>query len=244
LTDVFTEPPETPAVVERRRRTRLQAVAFFGGFALVGLIALTLILALGGRMYLVSEPGRELVTSFVAGKKISRYGRINVEGLSGDLFDDFTLDRVTITDAKGVWLDARDVRVDWSYWPLVTRRFHATEITARSIRLLRRPELDPPDGKPPQPMPISVDIDDFTADVELMEGFAQEYGRWRLTGEALVPRAGEKTASISAYSLNHPGDYLRIAATLGDKLEDLRVNLRAAEAQGGTAEIKQLKLAS
>ncbi|MES2862307.1 MAG: hypothetical protein V4701_12600, partial [Pseudomonadota bacterium] len=224
---------ETPAKVEKRRRTRLQAIGFFGGFALIGLVVLALILALGGRMYLVSGPGRELVTSFVAGKKISRYGRINVEGLSGDLFDDFTLARVTITDAKGVWLDARDVHIDWSYWPLVTRRFHATEITAKSIQLLRRPEIDPPDGRPPQPMPISIDIDKFTADVELMEGFSKEYGRWRLTGDALVPRAGDKVARVAAYSLNRPGDFLRIAATLGDKPEDLRLNLRASEAQGG-----------
>ena len=228
-----TTPVETPAKAEKRRRTRLQAVAFFGGFALIGLVVLTLVLAIGGRMYLVSGPGRDLVTSFVAGKKISRYGRINVEGLRGDLFDDFTLARVTITDEKGVWLEARDVRVDWSYWPLVSRRFHASEITARSVRLLRQPELDPPDGKPPQPMPISIDIDRFTADIELLEGFSKEYGRWRLTGDAAIPRVGDKVANVSAYSLNRPGDFLRIAATLGAGPEDLRLNLRANEAQGG-----------
>jgi len=222
-----------PVQVAKRRRSRLQTVAFLGGFILVGLVALTLILAFGGRMYLVTGPGRDLVTSFVTGQKISRYGRINVEGLSGDLFDDFTLARVTVTDEKGIWLEARDVHVDWSYWPLVTRRFQATEITARSIRLLRRPEIEPPDGKPPRPMPISVEIDRFTADIELMEGFSQEYGRWRLTGGALVPRSGNKTATVSAYSLNRPGDFLRLAATLGAGPEDLRLNLRASEAQGG-----------
>ncbi len=228
-----TTPAETPAKAEKRRRTRLQAFAFFGGFALIGLVVLALILAVGGRMYLVSGPGRDLVTSFVAGKKISRYGRINVEGLKGDLFDDFTLSRVTITDEQGVWLEARDVRVDWTYWPLVTRRFHASEITAKSVRLLRRPELDPPDGRPPQPMPISIDIDRFTADIELLEGFSKEYGRWRLTGDAEIPRAGDKVANVSAYSLNRPGDFLRVAATLGAGPEDLRLNLRASEAQGG-----------
>ncbi|WP_409840428.1 hypothetical protein, partial [Brevundimonas sp.] len=117
-------------------------VAIFGGLAVAGLLALALILALGGRKYLLSGPGRDLVTSFVAGQKIGRYGRINVEGLSGDLFDDFTIGRVTVTDAQGVWLEATDVRVDWSYWPLVTRRFHASEISAGQIRLLRRPDVE------------------------------------------------------------------------------------------------------
>ena len=224
---------DTPAKAEKRRRTRLQTLAFFGGFSLIGLVALMLILAFGSRMYLVTGPGRELVTSFVTGTKIGRYGRINVEGLSGDLFDDFTLDRVTVTDEKGVWLEARQVHVDWEYWPLLTRRFHATEITAGSIRLLRRPEVEPPDGKPPQPMPISINIDRLSADVELMEDFSQEYGRWRLTGEALVPRRGDKTATLNAYSLSRPGDFLRVAATVGAKPEDLRLNLRAREARGG-----------
>jgi translocation and assembly module TamB len=225
--------PETPAKAEKRRRTRLQALAFFGGMAVVGLLALALILAIGGRMYLVSGPGRELVTSFVAGKKIGRYGAINVEGLSGDLFDDFTIRRVTVTDAQGVWLDARNVRVDWSYWPLVTRRFHATEITADQIQLLRRPQVEPPDGRPPRPLPLDIDIDRFQANVELLEGFSKEYGRWRLNGEANAPRRGNKSATINAVSLNRPGDYLRLVGTIGDSPEDLRLNLRANEANGG-----------
>lgn len=225
--------PETPAAAARRERTRLQRIAIYGGLGLAGLLALVLVLVFGGRMYLLTGPGRDLVTGFVTGQKISRYGRINVEGLSGDLFDDFTLARVTVTDEKGVWLDARDVRVDWSYWPLVTRRFHATEITAGSIRLLRRPEIEPPDGRPSRPMPISIDIDRLTADIELMEDFSREYGRWRLIGDADIPRSGDKVATISAYSLNRPGDFLRLAATLGEKPEDLRLNLRAREAQGG-----------
>ncbi len=225
--------PETPATVEKRRRTRLQMVAIFGGLAVAGLLALALILALGGRMYLLSGPGRDLVTSFVAGQKIERYGRINVEGLSGDLFDDFTIGRVTVTDAQGVWLEATDVRVDWSYWPLVTRRFHASEISAGQIRLLRRPDVEPPDGKPPRPLPLSIDIDSVRADVELLEGFSREYGRWRLEGHASVPRLGDKAVTVNAESLNRPGDYLRLIASIGDGPEDLRLNLRANEANGG-----------
>ena len=228
-----TPPQETPAKAEKRRRTRLQAFAFFGGMAVAGLVALALILAVGGRMYLISGPGRDLVTSFVTGQKIGRYGRINVEGLAGDLFDDFTIRRLTVTDAQGVWLEATDVRVDWSYWPLIARRFHATQITADQVRLLRRPEVEPPDGRPPRPLPLDIDIDAFSANVELLEGFSKEYGRWRLSGEADAPRRGDKSATLAAFSLNRPGDYLRLAATLGDRPEDLRLNLRANEANGG-----------
>ncbi|WP_312145383.1 translocation/assembly module TamB domain-containing protein [Brevundimonas sp.] len=225
-------PAETPAKKARRKRTRLQWIAFISGIMVASLVALAIIAAVGGRMYLVSDSGRELITSFVAGKKISRYGRINVEGLKGDLFDDFTLGRVTVTDADGVWLEATNVRVDWSYWPLLARRFHAKEITADQIRLIRRPLLEPR-TEPGGPQALTIDIDRFSANVELMENFSKEYGRWTLSGDAELPRNGDKIANVNAYSLSRKGDYLRLAAVIGKKPEDLRVNLRANEAQGG-----------
>lgn len=235
MTDAAPPPadaPETPAGSAKKKRTRLQALAFFGGIGIAVLAALLIVLSVGGRMYLLSDSGRALVTGFVAGKKLGRYGRINVEGVRGDLFDDFTIDRVTVTDARGVWLEARKVRVDWNWWPLITRRFHATDIEAGVIRLIRRPDVEP-STEPPGPQPISIDIDRLSADVELLEGFSQEYGRWKLSGEANVPRKGTRTAVINAESNSRPGDYLRLNAKIGDRLEDLRLNLRASEARGG-----------
>lgn len=231
-------PPPEPEVVEtpkavKRKRTRLQAIGFIVGCVLGGLALLIAAALFGGRLYIVSDAGRELISGFVQGQKISRYGRINVYGLKGDLFDDFTLERVTITDRDGVWLDARNVRVDWSYWPLLTRRFHASEISADVIRLVRRPIIDPPSGEPPSPQPLSIDIDRFSANVELMEGFSKEYGRWSLAGDADIPRRGPKSARVNADSLNRPGDFVRLAATFGGKLEETRLKLRANEAQGG-----------
>jgi translocation and assembly module TamB len=207
------------------------------GWGLVGMIAggvliFLLALLIGGRLAVLSPAGRDLVTSFVAGKRIGDYGRINIEGLTGDLWNDFSIRRVTVTDEEGVWLEANNVRVDWTYWPLVTRRFHATEITADTIRVLRRPVVEASDN-PPGSSPIAVDIDKFSANVELLEGFSQEYGRWTLSGEADLPRTGAKSARVAAYSLTRRGDFLRANVTFGDGLENLRINARANEAQGG-----------
>ncbi|MFT4912949.1 MAG: translocation and assembly module TamB [Brevundimonas sp.] len=224
--------PDTPAETARKKRTRLQAFAFFGGIATAIVLALLVVGLVGGRMYLLSDSGRTLVTTFASGQKIGRFGRLNVEGVRGDLFDDFTIDRVTVTDARGVWLEARKVHVDWSYWALVGRRFHATTVTADVIRLIRRPEVEP-SLEPPGPAPLAIDIDSFSADVELLEDFSKEYGRWKLTGEADIPRTGTKTATISALSNSREGDFLRLTAAFGGKIEDMRVNLRASEARGG-----------
>jgi len=232
----LTETPPTDAheapAAPQAKRSRLRLAALIVGGVFAGLLALLIVGFVGGRTYLRSDPGREWVTRFVDGKKLSRYGRINIEGLRGDLFDDFTLGRVTVTDANGVWLEATDIRVDWSFGPLLLRRFHAQDISAGRIRLIRRPVLEP-STEPSKPMPLGVDIDRFSANIELEEGFSQEYGRWRLTGSAAVPRKGSKTAQVDAYSLTRRGDYLRGAATFGDAATDLRLNLRAHEAEGG-----------
>lgn len=221
-----------PVVKASKKRALWRRLAFAAGMAAAAVLVLVVVALVGGRMYLASDPGRAFITGLLADRELSRYGRVNVEGLTGDIFDDFTIARLTVTDAEGVWLEARDVRVDWSYLPLLNRRFHAQEITVDAIRLIRRPVLGP-ETEPGGASPISVEIDRFAANIELLEGFSQEYGRWRLTGNAALPRAGDTTASVNAYSLNRPGDYLRVTATLGEGIDDLRLNLRASEASGG-----------
>lgn len=225
-------PPETPRT-EKRRRTRLQWTALIAGAVVGGLIALVVLVLLAGRFAVLSPAGRDLVVGFVAGKNLGDYGAINVEGLSGDLWDDFTLARVTITDSEGVWLEATNVRVDWSYWPLIMRRFHASEIEAERIRVIRRPIVEASDDTPGGGMPISINIDRFAADIHLEEDFSQEYGRWTLNAAADIPRRGAKSAEITAFSLTRRGDFLRAAVGWGETLDQLRVNALAQEAQGG-----------
>lgn len=222
-----TDRTETPERTARRRRGLL-------GWALIGLAALALLLAgalAAGRWGVLSPAGRELVMSFVAGKKIGRYGHIDVEGLHGDLWDEFTLERVTISDAEGVWFEALNVRVDWSYLPLLLRRFHADEVEAEVVRVLRRPLVEPR-VRPPGPMPLSIDIDAFNARLELHEGFSETYGRWEVAGDLLMLRDGAKSGRLDAFSQTRPGDYLRVDFAMED-LPSLRFDARAFEAEGG-----------
>lgn len=227
-------PPSEPetAQIARQKRSLARRIAVLTGVAVGILVVLLGVALLGGRAYLLSGPGRELVSSFANGTKVGRYGRINVEGLEGDLFNDFTLSRVTVTDEEGVWLEVTDLRVDWSYLPLLGRRFHADEITAGRIHVLRRPILEV-STDPPGAMPLDVDIDHFAAEIELHEDFSQTYGHWRLEGEAEVLRKGLTTASVDAFSLDREGDFLKLKASLGSSLEEMELNLEAREARGG-----------
>ena len=222
----------TPAK-RSRRRGLAKRIALIAGAVVAGLLVLAAAALVAGRFYIASDGGRQMVLERIQDLKISRYGRLKVYGLKGDLLSDFSIDRITLADAQGVWLEANNLSLDWSYRALLGRRFHANDLKAETIRVLRRPVLEPPTNEPSRPQPISVRIDKFAANIELMEGFSKEYGRWSLSGDASLPRRGAKSATINADSLNRPGDYLRLAASFGGKLEDTRLNLRANEAQGG-----------
>ena len=232
-----TTPQETTPTKAARpakpRRGLVKRIALIAGAILAGLLVLIAAALVGGRYYIASDGGREMVLKRLQDLKISRYGRLKVYGLKGDLLSDFSIDRITLADSQGVWLEANNLSMDWSYLALVGRSFHANDIKAETVRVLRRPVVEPPSGEPPSPQPISVRIDKFSANIELMEGFSKEYGRWSLSGDASLPRTGAKSATVNADSLNRPGDYLRLAATFGGKLEDTRLNLRANEVQGG-----------
>ena len=225
--------PTKAARPKKARRGLVKRIALITGAVIAGLLVLIAAALVGGRYYIVSDGGREMVLQRLQDLKISRYGRLKVYGLKGDLLSDFTIDRVTLADSQGVWLEVNKISMDWSYLALVGRSFHANDIKAETVRVLRRPVVEPPSGEPPSPQPISVRIDKFSANIELMEGFSKEYGRWSLSGDASLPRTGAKSATVNADSLNRPGDYLRLAATFGGKLEDTRLNLRANEVQGG-----------
>ncbi len=228
--DAPTTPTETVAAEKRRRGWRGWTL-----IALIGLVAGIVALVSIGRLAVLTPAGRDLILGFVEGKQLGRYGRINVEGLSGDLFDDFTLRRVTVTDRDGIWLEAREVRVDWSYLPLVTRRFHADTIEAEVIRVIRRPSLEP-DLTPPGRQPLTIDIDNFSTRLELLEGFSEEYGRWTLQGETLLDRNGSKSATIEAHNVARTADFLRLAFASGPdgELMGSTLEARAHEGEGGS----------
>ncbi|HEX8470120.1 MAG TPA: hypothetical protein VF633_03320, partial [Brevundimonas sp.] len=127
--DIVPEPEaaaaESSAKVKKPKRSLLRRIGVGVGIAVAALIVLLLVATVGGRMYLTSDAGRGEVVKALTDLRLSRYGRLKVEGLSGDLFSDFKVARLTVSDAKGVWLEANDLRVDWKFSTLLGRRFHA-----------------------------------------------------------------------------------------------------------------------
>ena len=174
--------------------------------------------------------GRQWIVGQLNGLDLGSVGHLGVEGLTGDPWTHPRLARVTISDKAGVWLDARDVDVRWRPSELGQRRVRLTSVAARSVTLLRRPQLAK--AKPGGSAPVSIEVDRAATRVAMTPAFAQRRGVYDVDGSIDLERSGAASARFAAASLLHRGDRLELDFAMG---RDHRFSLDgvAREAQGG-----------
>lgn len=233
MSDLPPDPPpvdpveaEAPAPKARpRRRLRISWKGPLIALAVL-LIGLPLLITQGVR----TDPGRALATRILNTISIGRFGKLKVEGLQGDLFHDFSVRRVAIVDPKGEWLEIRDLGVVWNVGELLARRFHAEQIRAGALRVLRQPQLRAP-GPPGGKNPLGVVIDDIKLSLETLPEFSSRRGLWDVSGQFSLDRAGPAVGRLDARSRLHEGDGLVAVFRFGDGRILLRAD--AVEGKGG-----------
>jgi len=223
----LSEPSDTPAVPAALKRSVIPKT-------IVAICVVVLVASAGlfaaGRWGVLAPEALLLIEARTDGLKIGRFGRLKIEGLSGDVWRDFRVRRLTIRDEKGVWLEAKNLHLQWRYLELLRRRFDADLIEAESLRLVRRPTLGPK-GKD-RGLPVSFHIDALRTRVVLEEGFSYRRGVYDLSANLAIERAGGRSGKVAAKSILHPGDHLDVDFALGPKVP-LRLTADAVEAQGG-----------
>ncbi|MBS0410096.1 MAG: translocation/assembly module TamB domain-containing protein [Proteobacteria bacterium] len=223
--------PDTPSAPEPSPPKRAGGRLARGLVVALAVVALLLAGAAALVRFGVQTPyGRHLVERAANGMKVSRYGWLRVEGLKGDIFTDFSLDRLALADKRGVWVDARGVSMRWTWEELLSRRFHARSIAARQLTLIRQPVLGP--AGPPGPAAVTVAIDRLTARVEMLPAFSQQRGLYDLAGGFTIGRHSDLKGQATALSLLHAGDYLKASFDVNGS-KAFQVDADAREAQGG-----------
>jgi translocation and assembly module TamB len=218
---------EDVAVKVARGRTLPQIL-----LTICAVVAALLVAGLMGVRFAVLLPqGRMLIEASANGLKLGRLGKLRVEGLEGDLWRDFGVRTLTISDEKGVWLEAKNVAVSWRYMQLFTRSLYVDRLTARQVTVLRRPTLTPKQKS--AALPVSIVIDSFAARMELAPAFSYRRGVYDVTGGFSIRRGGGgPVARASVSSLLHAGDHLNLTLDLS-KGHPLSVHADVVEAQGG-----------
>ncbi|HEY5107373.1 MAG TPA: translocation/assembly module TamB domain-containing protein [Caulobacteraceae bacterium] len=192
--------------------------------AIIGAVAMTL------RYAPLTTVGRDFVEAQVDGLKVGRLGRLKIAGVRGDPWRRFTVARLTIADTQGIWLDARDLTVQWRWRSLLQRRFHVDFVAARTVEVLRRPVLSAPER--PRRSPLAIDVNRASARVVLTPAFSGTRGVFDVGGVLQRERSGSARGALVALSALHRGDFLRARFDL-HRSRQLLLVATAREAVGG-----------
>eukprot|EP01037_Dinobryon_pediforme_P005739 gene5739-5802_t len=72
-------------------------------------------------------------------EKAARLGGVEIAGIEGRFPDDFSVGRIAMADAQGVWLEIEGVRLDWSPTALLHKEAKIALLAARRIHVSRYP---------------------------------------------------------------------------------------------------------
>ncbi|MEM9755255.1 MAG: translocation/assembly module TamB domain-containing protein, partial [Pseudomonadota bacterium] len=90
---------------------------------------------------------------------------IDLQGFRGALSSRASLDRLTVADAGGVWLEIEGAELDWNRAAILTGRLQINALTAETVTLHRLPEAEPTAPSPEATtfalpdLPVSIDVD-------------------------------------------------------------------------------------
>ena len=213
-------------MAERRRSVLPKAIVATA----LALLAFLLIAIAGVRYGALLPQTRLLIQAAANGLKVGRFGRLRIEGLSGDIWRDVRVAKLVISDEGGPWLEADNVHMTWTYLELLRRRFHASRIEVGTLKVLRRPTLTKKGEDTGNP--VSFVIDQAHARIEMAPQFSYERGVYDLDLTLDVQRNGDQRGTVRAASVLHSGDHLNVDYDVG-KARPLKVLVDGVEAQGG-----------
>jgi len=212
------EPGETPPPEPKaKRRRRWWAYAASG------------VLVAGGAIVAIGPAAHWVVDELADGRRVWRLGRIQVDGVSGGWLGNLRAAHITIADEEGVWLEARDVALDWRPQDIMFGAVRIDSGHAASINVLRQPRLL--EKRPPSGTTFDIFLGDVRADeITLQEAVFGETATF----------TGAFALAIDDESLEALGVELRRTDSDADRLiaayhpdENYELSLDAASAPGG-----------
>ncbi|MBU6372973.1 MAG: translocation/assembly module TamB domain-containing protein [Alphaproteobacteria bacterium] len=168
------------------------------------------LVVVGGASWAIGPGAAGLVDHFADGRRVWRLGVLDVSGVRGVSLSDLRIARLTLRDADGVWIEARDARLQWRPFELLRGRVDITRIDAAAIEIARRPALSapPPDrGGTPDVTIGALSV----ARIALAPNVAGEAAAaLSLSGALSVRDDALATARLDADNLANTGEVVRI----------------------------------
>ena len=170
-----------------------------GAAALVTLLLLG-ILFIGGN----TDSGRAMIEKWT--HRLTS-GHVSLAGLAGSFPQHLTVERLELSDDRGVWLRAERVILDWSPPALLARRLQIDTLHAANVEMERTPESSPNARGGTASIP-RIDVASMTVDrLRLGPTLAGAPASLTLRGTAHLRSVLDMVISATAHRIDGDGDY-------------------------------------
>jgi translocation and assembly module TamB len=183
---------------------------------ILGVVVALLVLAVtavGLRYWITSDGGRAFIASQIDGRRIGPLGTLRIQGgLTGDPLQAASLADIALVDDDGVWLRAKDVRVEWTPEKLFSGELEIHAIHVRLVDVLRVPRTTYESQRNPPP-DIGLKLDEvIIEELKLAETIFKSDATYRISGGLARPRDGSGFARLNLQPLTGPGDIVDASA--------------------------------
>lgn len=216
------------------------------GLILVGALALV-VLAIAGVFALAQAGAGKRVIADQLGRFLSGPDTtVRVHGLEGLVPFDFRLQRVSIADAEGPWLELDDAAIAWSPAALLRGRLEIDEIAARRLALLRLPRSEETEETGPLPeLPRAIPpvvIRELRIDeLELGQAVLGERAVFMLLGKLTTGGQGQAVnLTVDLDRIDDDTAHASLVSRLDLAKRKLAVNVTASETGGLLAAVTGL----
>ncbi|HKK85630.1 MAG TPA: hypothetical protein VJ942_08905, partial [Roseovarius sp.] len=185
------------------------------------------------------DDDRSLIVGFLE-ENLSDAGRdIRLEGFEGALSSQATLDRLTIADADGIWLELENAELEWTRSALLRGRLEVERLAAEAITLRRLPggdQISPDDTEarefnlPDLPVSINIGTLDIKS-VSIAEPVLGEAAEFQIEG-SMTLSGGEGTAKLGIKRRDKPAE-LSLETSFDNSSRQLNIDLALSEAKDG-----------
>jgi translocation and assembly module TamB len=205
------EAAEAQEVAPKRKRRKL---ALWARITLGITVAIAALMAtgVGLRYWITSDGGRAFVVSQIDGRRVGPLGTLRVEGLEGDPLEAATFADIALVDDDGVWLRARDTRIEWTPSRLFSGELEIAAIQIGTVDVLRAPRTTYQSQNNPPP-DIGLKLDSVIIDeLNIAETLFRPVAKYKIVAAAARPREGSGFARLDLAPLTGPGDKLTAKA--------------------------------
>ena len=164
------------------------------------------------RFWITSDSGRAFIASQIDGRKLGPLGTIRVQGLKGDPLEAASIADIALVDDEGVWLRAKDARIEWTPEGLFAGELEIQKINIATVDVLRSPHVTAPpeEGSAPD---IGLSLDEVTIDdLHIAPAIIGSDAHYRIAGGASRRRDASGFAKLMLSPLQGPNDRADITA--------------------------------